>query len=60
MILSIIFSKSQLFSLFLTYNLIGVSCGHAFFKLTQRSSLSKPFRYLKHARKFHRKVPRGL
>ena len=29
-ILSFIFSKSKLFSLFLTYNLIGVWCGHAF------------------------------
>ena len=31
LILSFIFKKSQLFSLFLTYNLIGVSYGHAFF-----------------------------
>ena len=30
-ILGFIFSKSQLFSLFLAYNLIGVSCGHDFF-----------------------------
>ena len=31
LILSFIFSKSQLFSLFLPYNPIGVSCGHDFF-----------------------------
>ena len=30
-ILSFIFSKSQLFSLFLSYNLIGVLCGYDFF-----------------------------
>ena len=30
-ILGVIFSRSQLFSLFLAYNLIGVSCGHDFF-----------------------------
>ena len=30
-ILGFIFWKSQLFSLFLAYNLISVSCGHAFF-----------------------------
>ena len=30
-VLSFIFKKSQLFSLFPTYNLIGVSYGHAFF-----------------------------
>ena len=31
LILSFIFSKSQLFALFLRYNLIGVSCGHDIF-----------------------------
>ena len=31
MILSFIFSESQLFSLFLTCNLIGASCGDEFF-----------------------------
>ena len=46
------FSKSQLFSLFLTYNLISVSCGLNFL-LTQRASLGGPLRYLEHIRKLY-------
>ena len=54
LILSFIFSKSQLFSLFLTYNPIGVSCGHDFL-LTQRTRLGGPLRCLEHVRKVHKK-----
>ena len=35
LILTFIFEKSQLFSLSLTYNPIGASCGHAFFTDTK-------------------------
>ena len=55
LILSFIFSKSQLFSFFLTCNLIGVSCGHDFFLLMQNTTLGEPFRYLEYVHKVNRK-----
>ena len=56
LILSFTFSKSQLFSLFLTYILIGVSCCHDFL-LMQRSRLGGSFKYLYHVRKENFKEP---
>ena len=53
------FSKSQLFSLFLTYNQIGASYGHGFL-LTQRTRLSGPPKYLQRCRKAHKKFSRGI
>ena len=58
LILSFTFSKDPLFSLLLTYNPIGVSCGRDFL-LTQRSKLGGPFRYLEHVHKANRKFSRG-
>ena len=58
-ILSFIFSKSQLFSLFLTYNPIDVSCGHDFL-LTKISKLSGLFKYVAYVHQVHRKFSRGL
>ena len=59
LILSYIFSKSQLFSLFLTCNLIGVSCGH-FFLLMQRTRLREPYRYFEHVHKVNQKNSRNF
>ena len=47
------------FVVFLLIFFIDVSCGHDFL-LTQRTRLSKPFRYLEHARNVHRKFSRGF
>ena len=57
---SLIFSKSQLFSFFLTCNLIGVPYGHDFFLPTQRAMLGGPFKYLEHVRKANRNFPEAF
>ena len=53
------FSKSQLFSLFLTYNQIGASYGHDFL-LTQRTRLDGTPRYLQYCCKAYRKFSTNI